>query len=124
LSIFTRERKTMAQKKQIVLISDLTGDEIRSGKGQSIEFAYRGVDYRIDLSDKEAAGFDRAIAMYLERFGLSTAGPLPTPLARTRRHLRHWAMTTGSLVQVNTGRGLCPRTRLCRRRHRRGRALW
>jgi len=55
----------VAQKVQTVLISDLTGDEIKNG-GESIDFAYKGVSYSIDLTDKEAAGFDKAIGMYLE----------------------------------------------------------
>jgi len=55
----------MATRTQVILISDLSGDEMQDG-GESINFSYRGVDYSIDLTDKEAKGFDKAIAMYLE----------------------------------------------------------
>lgn len=55
----------MATRTQVILISDLSGDEMQDG-GESINFSYRGVDYSIDLTDKEAKGFDNAIAMYLE----------------------------------------------------------
>jgi hypothetical protein len=55
----------MAQRVRTILVSDLSGDEVESG-GQSIFFGYRGVDYTIDLTAKEAAGFDKAIAMYVE----------------------------------------------------------
>jgi Lsr2 len=56
----------MAQRVITQLVSDLSGDEIANGKGESIEFSYRGASYAIDLTDKEAAGFDAAIALYLE----------------------------------------------------------
>ena len=55
----------MAQRVRTILISDLSGDEVESG-GESISFSYRGVDYTIDLTAKEAKGFDKAIAMYIE----------------------------------------------------------
>ena len=56
----------MAQRVVTMLVSDLSGDEMEAGKGETINFSYRGVDYQIDLTDKEAAGFDKAIAMYTE----------------------------------------------------------
>jgi len=56
----------MAQRTIVQLVSDLSGDEVAHGKGETIEFAYRGSSYTIDLTDKEAAGFDKSIAMYLE----------------------------------------------------------
>ena len=55
----------MAQRTQVILISDLSGNEINDG-GESISFSYRGADYTIDLSEKEAKGFDKAMAMYIE----------------------------------------------------------
>ena len=41
----------MAQRTQVILISDLSGDEIKDG-GESISFSYRGADYTIDLAEK------------------------------------------------------------------------
>lgn len=55
----------MAQRVRTILISDLSGDEVESG-GESIPFSYKGVDYTVDLTAKEAKGFDKAIAMYIE----------------------------------------------------------
>ena len=55
----------MAQRVRTILVSDLSGDEVESG-GESISFGYKGVDYTIDLTAKEAAGFEKAIAMYVE----------------------------------------------------------
>lgn len=56
----------MAQRTIVQLVSDLTGDEIPDGKGQTVNWSYRGVDYTTDLTAKEAAGFDKAVAMYIE----------------------------------------------------------
>ena len=48
----------MAQRVRTILISDLSGDEVEAG-GESISFSYRGVDYTIDLTAKEAKGSTR-----------------------------------------------------------------
>ncbi len=48
------------------LTSDLSGDEVVEGRGETVGFAFRGNRYSIDLTDKEAAEFDRAMAMYIE----------------------------------------------------------
>ena len=52
----------MAQRVRTILISDLSGDEVEAG-GESVAFSYQGVDYTIDLTANDAAGFDTAIAM-------------------------------------------------------------
>ena len=56
----------MAQRVITQLISDLSGDEIAEGEGETVEFSYRGTSYKIDLTDKEAAAFDKAIATYVD----------------------------------------------------------
>lgn len=56
----------MAQRVITLLVSDLSGDEMKAGQGETVAFSYRGVDYTIDLTDKEATGFDKAVAMYIE----------------------------------------------------------
>jgi hypothetical protein len=55
----------VASRTQVILISDLSGDEITAG-GDTVTFSYRNVDYSIDLSAKEAKAFDNAMAMYIE----------------------------------------------------------
>jgi hypothetical protein len=50
----------MAQRVITQLVSDLSGGEIADGRGETIELSYRGANYSIDLTDKEAAGFDKA----------------------------------------------------------------
>lgn len=54
----------MAKRTIEVLTSDLSGDEIKDGR--TVTFAFDGVQYEIDLTDKEIAGFEKSIAMYIE----------------------------------------------------------
>ena len=56
----------MAQRVITQLVSDLSGNEVVEGNGETVEFSYRGTNYTIDLTDKEAAGFDKAVARYIE----------------------------------------------------------
>src|SRR3712207_9036169 len=56
----------MAQRTIVQLVSDLSGDEMQDGEGRTVEFSVDGSSYTIDLTDKEAAGFDKALAMYVE----------------------------------------------------------
>lgn len=44
----------MAQKVLIQLVSDLTGDAIPEGKGETVAFALDGKNYEVDLTKKEA----------------------------------------------------------------------
>lgn len=55
----------MAKKVIEVLVDDLTGTEINAGDGESIEFAYRGTNYSIDLTRDNADKFDQALATYI-----------------------------------------------------------
>jgi hypothetical protein len=91
----------MAQRVRTILISDLSGDEVEAG-GESVAFSYQGVDYTIDLTAKEAAGFDKAIAMYVEhatKAGRARSGR-PSP-ASTQHHaerignMKRWAAEQG-----------------------------
>lgn len=94
----------MVQRVITQLISDLSGDEVVEGKGETIEFAYRGTSYTIDLTGKEAAGFDRAMAMYIDH-ATKVGGERKKPSApsngnqaRSRgelQNIRAWARNNG-----------------------------
>jgi len=64
----------MAQRTIVQLVSDLSGDEMQAGEGRTIEFSVDGTSYTIDLTDKEAAGFDKALAMYIEHAAKTSGG--------------------------------------------------
>jgi len=91
----------MAQRVRTILISDLSGDEVESG-GESISFGYKGVDYTIDLTAKEAAGFDKAIAMYVEHARKGGRGRPGRPSSGAAGHhaerignMKKWAAEQG-----------------------------
>ncbi len=64
----------MAQRTIVQFVSDLSGDEMKAGEGRTVEFSVDGSSYTIDLTDKEAAGFDKALAMYIEHATKTSGG--------------------------------------------------
>jgi len=56
----------MAERAVRQLIDDLDGSEIADGTGEQIEFAVRGVRYRIDLSKANVTKFEKALAPFIE----------------------------------------------------------
>jgi hypothetical protein len=93
----------MAQRTQIILIDDLDGKEVASG-GQTVTFGYDGVEYSIDLSDKNAAKLASALAPFIaaarKSGGRGKAAPKkPAPPAKVDTHqLRAWAREHGYQV--------------------------
>ena len=88
----------MASRVITQLLSDLSGDEIAEGQGETIEFAYRGRSYSIDLTSQEAEKFDRAIAKYIAAG--RPAGAAMRPGGKPRRggdakEVRAWAKAQG-----------------------------
>lgn len=66
----------MAQKVLIQLVSDLTGDAIPEGKGETVSFALDGKDYELDLTKKEADKFRGLFQDYIAvGRRLATRGP-------------------------------------------------
>lgn len=90
----------MAQRVITQLVSDLSGDEVIDGDGETIEFAYRGARYSIDLTGQEAQAFDAAITTYIEhaskiasgRGGRRATGTSAGPKASD---IRAWAQKAG-----------------------------
>lgn len=89
----------MAQRVITQLISDLSGDEIAEGKGETVEFSFRGTSYKIDLTEKEAAGFDKAIATYVDN-ATKVGGRRKSSAAGSKsdysaKDVRAWAKSQG-----------------------------
>jgi Lsr2 len=55
----------LAERLLSQLIDDLDGTEIPEGSGEKIEFAIRGVQYRIDLADRNVAKLDKALRPFI-----------------------------------------------------------
>ena len=102
----------MAQRTIVQLVSDLSGDEMQAGEGRTVEFSVDGASYTIDLTDKEAAGFDKALAMYVDHATKagngsaggrkrSTSGSGKSGSGRSKDELtaiRAWAQANGHQV--------------------------
>lgn len=92
----------MASRVVTQLISDLSGTEIEDGGGETVQFAYRGTDYVIDLTTDEAAQFDAAMASWLEHATQQGRGRRPSGGGRSRsagasdaKAVREWAREQG-----------------------------
>lgn len=88
----------MAQKISVILTDDVDGSEAT----QTRTFALDGVNYEIDLSDKNSEKLSKAFAVYAEkarRVGrASTAKPARSKPARSTEEtqaIREWAKANG-----------------------------
>lgn len=88
----------MAKRVLTQLVSDISGDEISEGGGETIQFSYRGTSYTIDLTAKESAGFDKSIGMYLEhatKVGGRRASTGNSASPGDAKAVREWAKDQG-----------------------------
>ena len=102
-----RELPTVAQRTVITLIDDLDHREIEAD-GQTIRFAYQGIQYEMDLSEKNAKKLDKALAPFVAAARrVSTRAPRPKVIAAgvDAKAVRKWAESTG--IQVSD-RGRIP----------------
>ena len=56
----------MAKREIVELTDDIDGSGIADGAGETINFSVNGVDYRIDLKDKNAKDFHRKLDYHIE----------------------------------------------------------
>ncbi|WIB00315.1 Lsr2 family protein [Curtobacterium sp. MCBA15_012] len=94
----------MAQKVTTHLVDDLSGDVIEPGKGSTVQFAFDGSNYEIDLTDDNADNLREAFSDYIAaarkvtgRSGRSTSAKdrsNPDELAK----IREWAAANGHEV--------------------------
>jgi hypothetical protein len=95
----------VARKVITELICDVTGDPAE----ETIEFAYRGAAYKIDLSTEAAADFDAAVAGFVEsaeKLGKATGtqrkarSTAPGTVDREQNQaIREWARRNGHDVK-------------------------
>ncbi|WP_043808957.1 histone-like nucleoid-structuring protein Lsr2 [Rhodococcus triatomae] len=97
----------MARKTVVELIDDLDGEPIDIG-GETINFAVNGIEYSIDLSDKNATEFHRKMDYYIKyatrigsrKKGTTTVKRAPNGIEAAQ--VREWAIANGYSV---SGRG-------------------
>lgn len=106
----------MAQRTLIQLIDDLDGTQFAEGKGETIRFGLDGVDYEIDLANKNAKKFRESIALFVDSarktsgrgIRRSNAGRGPARADREQMQaIRDWARNNGYEV---SDRGRIPAT--------------
>jgi hypothetical protein len=87
----------VAQKVQVLLTDDIDGNEA----DQTVRFGWLGADYEIDLSAKNVAAFEKAIAKYLDagrkiRGGAKARGSAKAHSAKADLNaVRTWARDNG-----------------------------
>jgi hypothetical protein len=92
----------VARKEVVKLIDDLDGEEIDGG-GQTFTFAYRGAEYEIDLSEKNAKKFADALEPFVAAArrvgGGRPAVKSSAPIDKTQlAAMRSWAKNHGYQV--------------------------
>ncbi|WP_430336149.1 histone-like nucleoid-structuring protein Lsr2 [Rhodococcus sp. ACT016] len=94
----------MAQKFVVELIDDLDGEPIDVG-GETISFAVNGVEYSIDLNDKNATEFHRKLDYYIKyatrvRRRKTVKSARPTSNGAEASRIREWAVANGYSVSA------------------------
>ena len=87
----------MAQRTVITLVDDLDHKEIQAD-GQTITFAYQGIHYEIDLSEKNAKRFDKAMSPFVaaaRRVGSRPQRSKAVAAAPDNKAVRKWAQSNG-----------------------------
>ena len=93
----------MARRVIPQLIDDIDGTVLEPGNGATIEFAFDGKRYEIDLTEENAQQFREALAPYIDAARtLSTsrgAARTPKPASKTNLDdVRAWARENGHTV--------------------------
>lgn len=93
----------MAQRTVITLVDDLDHKEIEND-GQTIRFAYQGIQYEIDLSEKHAKKLDNALAPFVAAArrvdGRAARRSKAVPASIDPKVVRKWAESNGIEVSV------------------------
>lgn len=95
----------MAQKVTTHLVDDLTGETIESGAGRTVQFAFDGSSYEIDLADDNVDKLREAFSDYIAAARkVSGRAPRTSGGTKTRSNpddlakIRVWAMANGHQV--------------------------
>ena len=91
----------MAQKVLVQLVSDLTGEAIADGKGETVTFALDGTTYEIDLTNKEADKFRGVFQDYIavgRKVGRKGASAKRSTSGPAAAEIRAWAQGQGMEV--------------------------
>ncbi|WP_427007210.1 histone-like nucleoid-structuring protein Lsr2 [Pseudarthrobacter sp. H2] len=94
----------MAKKTFTRIVDDLTNEMLEEGQGETIEFAFEGSSYSIDLSSKNADDFREAISKYTDvatknvaRLPRAASSSISAPKSNKEelQKIREWAKANG-----------------------------
>ena len=95
----------LAQKVTTQLVDDLTGETIDTGAGRTVQFAFDGGNYEIDLTDDNFDKFREALSDYVaaaRKVSGRSSRPAGQPKGRSNpddlAKIRVWAMANGHQV--------------------------
>jgi hypothetical protein len=92
----------MAKRTQVILVDDLNGEVIPDGSGGTVSFGLDGVEYSIDLTDKNAEKLRNTLSRYVTsgiRVGRKTGARGPrSQVGPSAREIRDWARSNGHSV--------------------------
>jgi hypothetical protein len=91
----------VAQRVEVRLTDDLSGTEIRPGKGETVTFSLDGKSYEIDLTAKNASLLRKALRPYIEAgrpIKRSRRRPVRTKVGADTRTVKRWARANGYQV--------------------------
>ena len=93
----------MAKRTIVQLVDDLDGRDIPDGGGERVDFAVRGVRYRIDLSAANVAKFEKALAPFVAAAVKANGhnGKSNPRRGRPRRAPRSGRASAGSAATLN-----------------------
>jgi len=97
----------VARRTQVVLIDDIDGQEL-DGNARSLTFSVAGVEYSIDLSEKNKKKFDKALEPYVkaaQRIGGGRGRKSTSATGLDLKAVRAWAASNG--IEVSS-RGRVP----------------
>ena len=91
----------MAQRTKVLIVDDLTGNELPEGQGQTVAFSLDGTSYEIDLSKKNADKLRDDFKRYTDaarRAGRGSAGRRTASRRQDTAAIRAWAKEHGHEV--------------------------
>ena len=95
----------MAQRTEVIIVDDLTGDILSSGEEQTISFALDGASYEIDLSQENADSLREDFKRYIRAArktgrdgGTRSMGRRGSGDRKDTATIREWAKSNGHVV--------------------------
>ena len=88
----------MAQKTVVTLVDDISGEDIKEGKGETVRFALDGQAYEIDLTLKNADKLRGVILDYVasaRKVGRATGKAGARTRSSNAKEIRDWARSNG-----------------------------